>query len=245
MPGWATPWASSELPSVRPWSDSTRPIAAISCQGRWQLGVGGVDDGLGALVGGERGGRDAGGRGGRDGLLGVAGDAGRDAAGGGDAGRGLDRLGREAGAVGELGVGAARRRARCRRRSWRCSRSRRRRARPAARAPWPCGRVRSALSTCCSSPSAPAPSDPACSLSTACDGRQTTEPLTGYGTSVGAGVQPFTRVTTIPAGHDGETRSRCRPVAARDPRRRGLAHPGAAREALDWGWLGRSGTMAR
>src|SRR4051794_24316287 len=37
MPGWATPSASRLLPLVRPWSDSTRPIAAISCQERWQL----------------------------------------------------------------------------------------------------------------------------------------------------------------------------------------------------------------
>src|SRR3954463_6078044 len=37
MPGRAMPWESRVLPLVRPWSDSTRPIAAISCQERWQL----------------------------------------------------------------------------------------------------------------------------------------------------------------------------------------------------------------
>src|SRR6478735_7187276 len=36
MPGCATPWASRVLPLVRPWSDSTRPIAATSCHERWQ-----------------------------------------------------------------------------------------------------------------------------------------------------------------------------------------------------------------
>src|SRR4051812_46130140 len=37
MPGRATPLSSRLLPLVRPWSDSTRPIAATSCQGRWQV----------------------------------------------------------------------------------------------------------------------------------------------------------------------------------------------------------------
>ena len=31
------PPSVSELPFARPWSDSTRPIAATSCHGRWQL----------------------------------------------------------------------------------------------------------------------------------------------------------------------------------------------------------------
>src|SRR6476646_2460455 len=34
MPGRAMPLASRWLPLVRPWSDSTRPIAATSCRGR-------------------------------------------------------------------------------------------------------------------------------------------------------------------------------------------------------------------
>jgi hypothetical protein len=38
MPGVARPLSSRVLPSARPWLDSTRPIAAISCHGRWQLG---------------------------------------------------------------------------------------------------------------------------------------------------------------------------------------------------------------
>ena len=33
MPGSATPSSLSELPPKRPWSDSTLPMAAISCQG--------------------------------------------------------------------------------------------------------------------------------------------------------------------------------------------------------------------
>src|SRR3954452_19890133 len=37
MPGRAMPLESRLLPLVRPWSDSTRPIAATSCQERWQL----------------------------------------------------------------------------------------------------------------------------------------------------------------------------------------------------------------
>jgi hypothetical protein len=36
MPGVATPSSSRELPPMRPWSDSTRPIAAISSHRRWQ-----------------------------------------------------------------------------------------------------------------------------------------------------------------------------------------------------------------
>ena len=35
MPGLLTPFSVSVLPSARPWLDSTRPIAAISCQERW------------------------------------------------------------------------------------------------------------------------------------------------------------------------------------------------------------------
>ena len=38
MPGVATPSALSTLPPKRPWSDSTRPIAATSGQDRWQSG---------------------------------------------------------------------------------------------------------------------------------------------------------------------------------------------------------------
>ena len=77
--------------------------------------VGGVDDGLGALVGGERGGGDAGGRGGGDDLGGVlVADAGGQGAGG-DRGGGLDGLRGHRGAVGQRSgrdlVGAGRDRA--------------------------------------------------------------------------------------------------------------------------------------
>ncbi len=37
MPGRAMPLASRWLPLVRPWSDSTRPMAATSCHGRLQV----------------------------------------------------------------------------------------------------------------------------------------------------------------------------------------------------------------
>jgi hypothetical protein len=37
MPGSATPIGESWLPLARPWFDSTRPIAATSCHGRWQV----------------------------------------------------------------------------------------------------------------------------------------------------------------------------------------------------------------
>ena len=38
MPGSATPSSVRVLPLARPWSDSTRPIAATSCHGRLQEG---------------------------------------------------------------------------------------------------------------------------------------------------------------------------------------------------------------
>ena len=93
--------------------------------------VGGVDDGLGALVGDERGRRDAAGGGGGDDLAGVAGrGGGGDGGGGGDAGRGLDRLRRDGAAVGQgrgRVVGGRRSRRRCRS-GWRSTRPRARRA---------------------------------------------------------------------------------------------------------------------
>jgi len=36
--GWATPAEFSWLPPKRPWSLSTRPMAASSAQSMWQLG---------------------------------------------------------------------------------------------------------------------------------------------------------------------------------------------------------------
>ncbi len=68
-------------------------------------GVGGVDHLGGALVGRQRRGGDAvGGRAGHDLPRRAAGDAGGDLAGRGDAGRGLDRLAGDAGAVGQPAV---------------------------------------------------------------------------------------------------------------------------------------------
>ena len=59
MPGCETPSASRALPPKRPWLDSTRPIAAISCQVRWQDLSAALITRLGTLVGGEGRGRDA------------------------------------------------------------------------------------------------------------------------------------------------------------------------------------------
>ncbi len=70
MPGVATPSELSTLPPNRPWSDSTRPIAATSAQRQVAGRVGLGHHGLGALVCRHRCGRDAVGRDARTGRCG-------------------------------------------------------------------------------------------------------------------------------------------------------------------------------
>ena len=107
MPGSAMPLSVSTLPFARPWSDSTRPIAATSCHGMWQpwsaasitvaarwyaaSATAGMP--LAEAV--------------DDHLLGVAMDAAGQAARRGEACRSLDRLSGDPGAVGQRAGAAA------------------------------------------------------------------------------------------------------------------------------------------